>query len=123
MAIPETTKKTVTWLLGTIITLGGMFVAVNQYMASYVEEPELEAVAEDAAEDNRLDKAEQEARIMTTWLMLKNIQRGRAASYDDIPEEELSDRDRVNKQIIDYDLRNIEMMEQAVGLKTVPKDE
>ena len=57
----------------------------------------------------------------TLLLTMKNIQRGRLASYESVPEDELSEREKRDKMIIQYDLKNIETIEQSVGLSTPPE--
>ena len=53
----------------------------------------------------------------TLLMVIKNIQYGRLASYDK-PAAELSTEEKQRKLIIEYDLKNIEQIEQAVGLES-----
>lgn len=66
-------------------------------------------------------RAESQAQATTLLLTVKNLQRGRLASYDDIPDDELTEREKKDRLIIEYDLRNIETIEKAAGLST-PSD-
>jgi hypothetical protein len=66
-------------------------------------------------------RAEAQAQAATLLLTVKNVQRGRLASYDDIPEDQLTEREKKDRLIIQYDLQNIETIEKAAGLST-PSD-
>ena len=61
-------------------------------------------------------RAESQAQAATLLLTVKNLQRGRLASYDAIPTDQLTEREKKDKLIIEYDLQNIETIEQAAGL-------
>jgi hypothetical protein len=62
-------------------------------------------------------KGEMESMGTSLLMVMKNTQRGRLASYDKIPEEDLTKREKKNKTIIEYDLKNIKQVEQAIGLE------
>lgn len=116
MDIPEPTRKTITWLLATVLTVAGGYAGFEAYHAAFPKKPEVEDTV-------KALRAEAQANSMAVWMTLKNTQRGRLASYEDIPEEQLSEREKKNKVIIEYDLKNIEQLEKAVGLQTAPTEE
>ena len=93
-------RETSAWAIATVLGLLGIAGAWNAY------------------HDGFEDKGEAKAIGSSLLIVIKNIQRGRLSAYADIPNSELSTMEQKNKVIIEYDLRNIDLIEQAVGLET-----
>jgi hypothetical protein len=71
-----------------------------------------------AYHDTFEEKGEAKSIGTSLLMVIKNTQSGRLASYENIPEDDLSPLEKKRKVILEYDLKNIEQIEQAIGLET-----
>jgi hypothetical protein len=115
------TRETIAWGLSSVIALLSLIGGWNLYHEKFAEDEDTDKAFVEMGKAVEAVRAEATANAVTTFVTIKNLQRGRLASYREVPEAELTEREKKDKTIIEYDLQNLETIEQAAGLD-VPDD-
>jgi hypothetical protein len=91
-------RESISWVFGVIASV----VAIGSAWLAY--------------HDKFASEADVKSMGAAMLIQMKNIQRGRLKWYEDTPEEDLSPNDKVQKVILEHDIRNIDDMSKTIGL-------